>query len=67
MDSIDVNSRHMDYVKYTDLMVSAYSRDNIIEAVEDKNHKFFLGVEWHPESIKDIYSNSILKEFLNIL
>ena len=64
---INVNSRHIDYVKYTDLIVSAYSSDNIIEAVESKNHKFFMGVQWHPESIKDIYCNSILSAFKNAL
>lgn len=60
---IDVNSRHMDYVKYTVLSVSGYSEDGIIEAVEDKNHKFFLGVQWHPESLRDIYSNNLLRAF----
>lgn len=64
---IDVNSRHVDYVKYTELTVSGYSEDGVIEVVEDKNHKFFLGVQWHPESIKDRYANNLLKAFKSSL
>lgn len=66
-DVIDVNSRHNDYVKYTSLVVSGYSEDGIIETVEDKKHKFFLGVQWHPESIKDKYSKRLLKAFIESL
>lgn len=50
-DKIRVNSRHHDYVKKTDLKVSAVSEEGIVEALEDKNKKFFLGVQWHPESL----------------
>ena len=55
-DKIFVNSRHNSYIVNTDLDVSA--TNNIIEAIEDKNKKFFIGVQWHPESIMD--ENSIL-------
>ena len=55
-DKIFVNSRHNSYIINTDLDVSA--TNNIIEAIEDKNKKFFIGVQWHPESIMD--ENSIL-------
>ena len=55
-DKIFVNSRHNSYIVNTDLDVSA--TNNIIEAIEDKNKKFFIGVQWHPESIID--ENSIL-------
>lgn len=53
--AILVNSRHHQFVKNTDLYQSAFS--NVLEAVEDCNKKFFIGVEWHPESIMD--KNSI--------
>ena len=66
-NKIYVNSRHKDYVVDTNLSVSARSMDSIIEAVEDKRHKFFLGVQWHPESSKDIYSAKLLKEFKETL
>lgn len=62
-DKISVNSRHKDYVKWTELTISAFSDDGVIEAIEDKNHKYFIGVQWHPESIKDVYSNNLLKSF----
>ena len=55
-DKIFVNSRHNSYIVNTDLDISA--TNNIIEAIEDKNKKFFIGVQWHPESIMD--ENSIL-------
>ena len=55
-DKIFVNSRHNSYIVNTDLDVS--TTNNIIEAIEDKNKKFFIGVQWHPESIMD--ENSIL-------
>lgn len=60
---IDVNSRHRDYVKYTKLNVSAVSKDGIIEAIEARNHKYFIGVQWHPESLKDNNSNNLLNTF----
>lgn len=47
---LDVNSRHHDYVMKTDLEVSAFY-ENVIEAVEDKNKTFFIGVQWHPEDM----------------
>lgn len=31
------------------LSVSATADDGVIEAVEDVNHPFFVGVQWHPE------------------
>ena len=66
-DTISVNSRHNDYVKYTDLTIAALSTDGIIEAVEDNDHKFFIGVQWHPESLEDLNSLKILKSYLQVL
>ncbi|MCB0482854.1 MAG: gamma-glutamyl-gamma-aminobutyrate hydrolase family protein [Flavobacteriales bacterium] len=31
------------------LMICAQAKDGIIEAIESKNHKFALGIQWHPE------------------
>ncbi len=63
---INVNSRHKYYVTNTNLDVVAYSDDNIIEAIEDKNKKFFIGVEWHPESMieYDILENKLFSYFI---
>ena len=51
-DSCEVNSRHHQAVK--DLAggfrVSATAPDGVIEAIEDPEHGFCLGVQWHPEN-----------------
>lgn len=67
---IKVNSRHENYIPYIKQLESvAYSEnDNILEAVEDKNKKFFIGVQWHPESlIDDVYSNRLFDYFIKSL
>lgn len=55
--NIIVNSRHKSYIVNTNLKTSALA-NNIIEAIEDKNKKFYIGVQWHPETLMD--KNSIL-------
>lgn len=64
---ISVNSRHNDRVLNTSLNVVGISDDGIIEAVEDKCKKFFIGVQWHPESMidYDVLMNKLFKEFIN--
>ena len=61
-NTIKVNSRHKSAIVKTDLFVSSYATDNVIESVEDKNNKFFLGVAWHPENMYD-YDESAKKIF----
>ena len=63
-DKIMVNSRHNDYLIDTDLYIS--SKNNIIEAIESKNKQFFLGVQWHPESMieYDIVANDLMSYFI---
>lgn len=65
-EEIKVNSRHKSYISFTDLKVSGVSEDNIIEAVEDDNKKFFVGVQWHPESMLeyDITENLLFSYFI---
>ena len=48
--------------------ISARSKDGLIEAVEIKNKKFIIGVQWHPETIfdKDINARKIFEAFFNI-
>ena len=58
-----VNSRHKTAISSTNLEVSARSEDGVIEAVEDKQKHFFLGVEWHPESLKNKNSDLIFEAF----
>jgi len=51
-DSFAVNSRHHQAPKDLGegLVASATAPDGVIEAVEDPNHRFILGVQWHPEN-----------------
>lgn len=35
------------------LLVSAVSGDGLIEGIEEPAHRFFLGVQWHPEYLDD--------------
>ncbi len=58
LEEIKVNSRHKDYLINTDLSISGIS--NVIESIEDKNKSFFIGVQWHPESMLEYDNNSNL-------
>ena len=59
-----VNSRHTDYLISTDLDI--IGKSDVPEAIESKNRIFFLGLQWHPESMiaYDIIANQILKYFI---
>jgi putative glutamine amidotransferase len=52
---VEVNSMHHQAVKEAapGLEVAARAPDGIIEAVEIPEHKFALGVQWHPECLQD--------------
>lgn len=64
IDKIMVNSRHNDYLIKTDLDI--VGRSDVVEAIESKNRDFFLGVQWHPESMiaYDIVSNKLFEYFI---
>lgn len=62
-EKIIVNSRHVDSIESTKLNVVAKSNDNIIEAIEDSNKNFFIGVQWHPETIMDNNSINLFNNF----
>ena len=52
-DSI-VNSRHNECVKEVGkYLITAYSIDNVIEAIEYPYNRFNIGVQWHPEDMND--------------
>lgn len=63
---IKVNSRHNSTIKDTIIKVSAISNDGVIEAIEDPNKRFFIGVQWHPENMidYDLEQNNIFRMFL---
>lgn len=62
-NKINVNSRHKSVLKKTNLKVVGISNDGYIEAIEAINKKFFIGVQWHPESMTsyDVIQNNIFK------
>ena len=64
---IFVNSRHHTAVDKTSLEISAKAEDGVIEAVEDKQKPFFLGVQWHPESLQNKNSDLIFDAFIKSL
>ena len=67
IDKINVNSRHKSSIAKTNLIVSAYSTDGVIEAVEDKNNKFYVGLQWHPENMyDDINVKKIFDYFIKV-
>ncbi len=67
MKKLQVNSKHRYHVeKVKGLMISAYSEDGLIEAVEDKSKRFLLGIQWHPETMisYDVCANRIIEAFI---
>ncbi len=66
-DRILVNSRHNSCIPTTTLKVNAMSDDEIIEGIEAPNKRFFLGVQYHPESINDNNSYRLFAYFISIL
>lgn len=49
--NLHVNSLHHQAVKKAApiLQVAAYAEDGIIEAIDQPDHAFLLGIQWHPE------------------
>lgn len=58
---IRVNSFHHQAVRNLGqgLKASAWAPDGIIEAIESPEHRWVLGVQWHPESMTDEFSRRI--------
>lgn len=67
-EEIRVNSFHHQIVDIVgeDLKVTARSSDSLIEAIEDTNKKFVVGIQWHPEMMTEKNSThlKIFKEFV---
>lgn len=64
-DRILVNSRHKCFVFDTKFTTNAISDDNLIEGIEDKNKKFFIGLQWHPEAMDNFDQKKIIQEFIS--
>lgn len=64
VDQLQVNSRHNYHITQKDYFhVDAHSEDGLIEAIHIPNHKFALGVQWHPESM--IWYDSNMKKIFD--
>ena len=65
-EEFSVNSAHHQAIKKVgkNLNVNAIAEDGIIEGIESNNHKFFLGLQWHPEFFISNYDKKIFKAFI---
>src|SRR5690625_2443131 len=69
-DVIRVNSDHHQANRKiaNGFLVCGKASDGIIEAIESKQHRFVLGVQWHPENmavVEDDMSLKIYEAFIN--
>ena len=63
-DRFVVNSRHFYHVEPNEEYdIVAVSDDNYIEAIEKKDKKFNIGVQWHPEDMDDDTSERLFEAF----
>ena len=64
-DKFMVNSRHSFHALPNSFFhIAAKSEDDIIEAIENPNLKFCIGVQWHPEDMDDDTSNLLFDTFI---
>lgn len=54
-DGLETNTTHHQSVKRlgAGLIVNATAKDGVIEGLESREHRFVLGVQWHPEFLTD--------------
>lgn len=67
---IMVNSYHYEQVKNSkEFEIVGVSRDGVIEAIENPNHRFQIGVQWHPERMLsyDEISRRLFQSFIDSL
>lgn len=62
-DHIRVNSFHHQAVKEPGqgLYITALAGDGTVEAIESTQHPFYIGVQWHPECMRDEHSARLFK------
>lgn len=66
IDELYVNSYHHYKIHDEGINVaSATSDDGVIEAIENSNYRFYLGLQWHPEKLMDEYNEKIITYFIN--
>lgn len=63
-DNFEINSGHHQSInpKFVsdNLKITAMSEDGIVEAIEGIEGRFLLGLQWHPERIKDLKQRKII-------
>ena len=47
-----------------DLIINSIANDGVIEGIENPNHKFCIGVQWHPEFLIDRKDIEIFKALI---
>ena len=64
--SIMVNSAHHQSVEKLgeNLIINGKSKDGIIESIESINHKWCIGVQWHPEFLITNADKLIIADFI---
>ena len=64
--SIMVNSAHHQSVEKLgeNLIINGKSKDGIIESIENINHKWCIGVQWHPEFLITKADKLIIADFI---
>lgn len=65
-EEITVNSSHDSHtiLSSNKFIISAYAQDYITEAIENPNHHFQIGVQWHPELLNDENSDKLFAAFI---
>lgn len=63
---ITVNSSHHQAIKDLGkgLIVNAKAADGVIEGIETPDHKFCIGVQWHPEYLKTPADKALYQAFI---
>jgi len=66
-ERVRVNSFHHQAVKKAGgLSITAMAGDGTVEAVESREHPFYLGVQWHPECMQDEFSARLFMAFTTV-
>jgi putative glutamine amidotransferase len=67
--TLEVNTTHHQAVRKVGkgLRVNATAKDGLIEGIESRDHRFVLGVQWHPEALvgQDPYQRRIFSSFIS--
>lgn len=70
LNRIEVNSYHYETPRNSNLFrIVGRSTDGLIEVIENPNHPFQIGIQWHPERMinYDDVSNKIFEGFINVI